>query len=151
MKKHLNLLAISLVLLGCSAPSEFEKFSLESAYYQDGGLIDFSLASQFNQKVEDDESFMVYLYSPTCAGCLTFKPRIQAFATNQDIQVFTLNVSMLEYTPLNGVARYTPSVYLYNQGEMTYMLDPKTKEKDAFNSEDAFTSWFYARVNPLES
>ncbi len=151
MKKHLSLVAISVMLFGCGAPVELDKFSLETAYYQDGGLFDFNLASQFNQKVDDDESFIVYLYSPTCAGCITFKPRIQAFATNQDIHVFTLNVSLIEYTSLYGVARYTPSVYLYNQGEMTYMLDPQTKEKDAFNSEDAFTSWFYARVNHLES
>lgn len=137
------------LLVACSTPT-INKISLNPSYLQNGGLIDFQLASEFNAKVDADDSFLVYLYSPTCSGCLTFKPRLEAFATHQDVQVFTLNVSMLEYTYLNGTAKYTPSLYLYAEGELAFMLDPRSDEKGAFNSEEAFTAWFNARVERLE-
>lgn len=145
-----TMLLSTLILAGCNPPPPLEKISLTPAYYTNGALVDFQLAKEFNDLVDADDSFAVYVYLPTCAGCNLFKPHIEAFTTNNNIQIFTLNGSIVDYTSLKDVVKYVPSVVLFEAGEVKYHLDPTENEKKALESEKAFESWFFDRVERLE-
>lgn len=151
MKKINILVPFASLLLGACAPSvPLEKMTLSDSYYNNGQLVEFSLAQEFTTLVEAEESFVVYVYLPTCSGCLAFKPYLQSFVTTNDILVYTLNGSIVDHTMLKDVVSYVPSIVLLEKGEVKYHLDPTGQEKKAFESEKAFSSWFFDRVELLE-
>jgi len=149
MNKRLNLLLISSLLFAC-ALEPLEKITLNQNYYQNAGMQDFQLAQEFTSLVEAEDSFLVYVHSPTCSPCLNFNPYLEAFSATNEIYVYRLNVSILEYTSLNDVVKYTPTVVLFSEGKVKYLLDGTSNEKKAFTSEAAFSEWFFARVDKLD-
>ncbi len=147
VKSLLSLLTI--FLIGCS-PTTFEKINLESVYYDSGEFYDFQLAEEFNQLIEDKESFALYVYLPTCVACQSFKPHLDTFVGEYQIYFYTLNAAIVDYTILADTVRYVPSVVLIDEGQPRYHVDPTIEEKP-FTSDTAFADWFFARVNRLES
>ncbi len=141
--KKLSLLLTSMFLISCGQnPSTFTKVSLAARYYQSPTQYDFRLAREFNDLVEDDDSFIVYIYSPTCSACVRFAPHIENFVTNNEIHIYKLNVSLLEYTSLDSVVKYIPFTLVYDKGEIAYQVEDPQIYKD----ESSFTNWVFARV-----
>ena len=105
MKKILIVLIIGLlVLAGCST----------------------SPVNEVINKLDDKESFVFVLASSTCSACLTYRPIINEFMEQKDMEIIYIEVDKTDNDTLQtlvndyleGDLEFTPTTYVILEGEM---------------------------------
>lgn len=143
MKKIL-LPLLSLLLLGCGATSEpdFTKVALNPTYYNNGQLYEIQLASELNERIDAEDNFLLYIYSPLCSVCTKFSPALTEFVEKSNLYVYKINENLLHYTPINDDVRYTPTTLIFEKGSIVYKGDTGS----IYQNEKSFEAWVYARI-----
>lgn len=113
---------------------------------QDSKVYTMMTVSDLEQKMNDKESFTVYLYSPTCSHCIEFNPILEKFLTDNNYKIGKLNVDD-GYSDLSRLLgdkfQGTPSIFTFKDGEIQdYSVGKKSAEelvKYQKKNPDAFT------------
>lgn len=109
MKKLKKILLLILVLFSLTACG---KKSYKEISYQ-----------SFLTKMENKETFILYIGSSTCSACARFKPTLETVMTEYDIHVDYIDISKLtneqisEFSTIINFGNSTPKVYFIKEGE----------------------------------
>ncbi|MBQ5805390.1 MAG: thioredoxin family protein, partial [Erysipelotrichaceae bacterium] len=87
----------------------------------------------------------LYVYLPGCASCASFYPIVKEFSDTQQIDIYAVDLTVLFHDE-NSVSKritYTPSMFIYQDGEVLAYLDPQSDEDlPIYHSLEALTTWF---------
>lgn len=112
MKKIVILLVGLMVLAGCSSKNQ--------------GI-------EVKEKVENKESFVLYISSTTCAACLDFKPTLKEVAKNYDVDYYDWVINQDSLSPDEKMAIISQIGLPTNIGTPTLAIIKEGKLID-FNS-----------------
>ena len=71
--KRVKLLIVLCLMITCVACNKkVEPFDLKDEYYQESKMIDLE-QKDLEKMIEDEESFVMYIYLPGCSSCAEFK------------------------------------------------------------------------------
>lgn len=120
MKKTLKLLSLFLVLVvflvGCNQEKKEEPSRIsEIDYYT------------LNQKIENEDSFILEVVQTGCSNCTAFSPKFEKVLEKYDLNAFSLNLSDLGTDDANAfLDKYkvdgTPTVMFFEEGKETSTL-----------------------------
>ena len=144
MKKRLfSVTLCSLLLFSCN---KVNKFYLSEKYYtsENKGLQEITENSYLKQLQDNKESFGLYVFGRGCSSCAAFSPIIEEFLNTYEIMFYSIEFNLIKNSNLDvqKVAKYTPTVVLYEEGKIATYLDPiKDEHIEYFSSLDGFTKW----------
>ncbi len=124
MKKIIYIFLLLLVLTGCTK----EKFKLEDKYYNNPSFEEID-SKQLNELEDNKESFLVMVYTTGCFSCMDFEKVLTEFTKEYNLQIFRINIKDIDNTNISGKIKYTPSLVIYNEGEVYKYLDAES-DKD---------------------
>lgn len=107
-------------------------------------------SDELNQMEKDKKTFALYVYLPGCASCASFYPIVKEFAETQQIDIYAVDLTVLfhEENSVSKRVTYTPSMFIYEDGEVLAYLDPQSDEDlPIYHSLEALTSWFSEYVD----
>ena len=96
--------------------------------------------SELEAKIDDNDSFVLYVYSPTCGACEMFKPILEKAIQSRGLIVYAIQYSQIRDGHELSSLKYTPSLVVYNKGEVLYKTDPN-KNEDYFANKDGVLSF----------
>lgn len=145
MKKILGiclsfLISLSL-LVGCSCKKDEDKddgkASLQVGDMNAQTYVTLTM-SQLNEKINNKDSFVLFAYLEGCYGCQLFKPILENAIRERNLIVYAINARDIEKGhEIRDVIEYTPSIFIYKEGTMTFMSDP-VKNEEYFSSNAGF-------------
>lgn len=152
MKKNIFLLAIPFLLLACSqidtSKEIYEKqFRLSNQYYNEflKGLVMDDNFSMCQEALDNNDSFGVFIYQNGCSACAQMMPRVISVLSKHNVYFYSIPLAAARdknCTKITNVVKYTPSVVLFDYGEVVTYLDAKKNEHTpAYSTEDGFEKW----------
>lgn len=105
--KIIVLVSFFLLLTGCGGIKSYQEISYEKLL----------------TKLENKETFILYIGSSTCTACESFKPTLESVIKDYQIKVDYLNVEKLsedelhEFGTIINFGNSTPKVYFIEEGE----------------------------------
>ncbi|HKM02751.1 MAG TPA: hypothetical protein VJZ31_02345 [Bacilli bacterium] len=151
MKKILPLV-FSLLLFACNpnTSQSLDKIDLSQKYYNNAEIIELETKQDYLNIVADEESFILYVYNPTCYACGLFDPHLASFVEIEKIAVLRIRASVALSTNIGEYVSYTPSVLIFKLGQFYVMLDPTVAEDESgFTTSAGFTAWVYTYINKV--
>ncbi len=109
MKRILLYLTIFLLLTGCASNKETKSY-IEIDY------------KEYQQKLENKETFALYIGSATCSHCQDLKPILEKVITNYDLEIYYIDLNKLvvtEYIDGNKVVDETKYKEVWNTSNLT--------------------------------
>ena len=114
MKKvFLGILLMVILVTGCGKIS-----SKESKYSEPISLT----YAKYDEKIEKGESFVLLIWRTGCSHCEDFEPKLNKIIKDNDLEIFSINVSNLgeiEYAKLSNktFATGTPTLVVFEKGK----------------------------------
>lgn len=100
--------------------------------------------AEMQQKIDSGEAFALYVYLPGCTSCASFRPVLDEFISGSDITIYQISYTALEGKD-NAVTErvsYTPSVLIFENGEVKGFLDPASDaDLTYYKTSAAFSEW----------
>ena len=153
MKRVVTLLLLFtsiLLLVGCENSKEEKNFSLEEKYYTTSSFNEIGI-EEFNELVENKESFAIFIYQPLCATSYEFNQVLTEFSKMHQISFYKMSFTDMKETELGDTIKYYPSFAIYQEGKLVDYLDANSNEDtDAYKSVEGFKSWFASYVKVEE-
>lgn len=141
-KKVVILFLLSLFLFGCTKKEEIEKFYLEDKYYEKYEIIEIN-SKELIELEENDESFAVFIFMNSCSSCSKFNSILESYLEENNLTFYAINVNDIEDTDICECVKYSPSIALYNNGEIVDYLDANSDEDlEFYDTKEGFSSWF---------
>lgn len=153
MKKIIKLFICSIFIL--SSCQKIEKpFYLDDEYYSEEGKIEIiesydTILENENQK----KNFLVYVYTPGCMSCASFKPILNEYVKNNNLIVYGIAYSIVSEhkTKISKKVKYSPSVVIYYQGKIIDYLDATNNDYNKYYETYAgFSSWIESYIKIKE-
>ncbi|WP_339266094.1 thioredoxin family protein [Paenibacillus sp. FSL K6-1330] len=90
--------------------------------------------SELQQKIENNEDFIIYIYGNSCRACQNFKPIINRVITTQKINLLALNVDEeknrnINFLKENSISK-TPTLLNYKKGGIHKKMEGIISEKE---------------------
>ena len=141
--KVICLLLFSLLLItGCKD----NKFYLEEKYYNNSEFIELSI-DNYNELVEDKETFGIYIYQPMCVTSNEFGEVLKEYSENYQLTFYKMPFSLTKETNLKDYIKYYPSFVIIHNGEILDYLDANSDDDTlVYKSVDGFKEWFESYV-----
>ena len=142
MKKIISILLIFIcvILVGCDKKEE--PFYLDDKYYGSSEFMDLDKET-FNNLIENNKSFGIFIYQPLCVASLEFNNVLDEFLETNKISFYKMPFSDMKETNLSEHVKYYPSFVIYHDGKLVSYLDASIdKDKSYYSSKDDFTKWF---------
>ncbi len=75
---------------------------------------------------EEGKTFLLYVYLPGCSSCASFLPIVKEFKKANEIDMYAVVLSDIfkESNSVSDRLSYTPSIFIYKDGEVLAYLDP---------------------------
>ena len=111
MKKIGKLLLLTILLLGLTGCFSKGKSYHELSYDEE------------MQKMEQKETFVLYIGSSNCSACEKFKPTLEQVITEYDLMVYYIDVAKLtdeqanKFVTVINFGNATPKVYFIEEGD----------------------------------
>jgi thiol-disulfide isomerase/thioredoxin len=99
---------------------------------------------ELNKLIDEGSRFVLYVYLPGCTSCASFKPVIEAVAESGQADFRQVSYTDLKdvETPVTSIVEYTPSVFVFEGGEVKAYLDPVSDEDlPYYKTAEAFSEW----------
>lgn len=140
----------SLMLSSCTndyEPLNIEKISIDSDDYV-SGIVEIN-NDQYIAKINDHNSFVLYIYSPSCSLCGQFSPMIEKSSNELGIRIYKETyVESTKNSDLHVIVKYAPYLLLFKDGVYYTGLD-STADKDTeyFSNQPKLNWWFNQLIN----
>lgn len=113
--KYILLLLIPLMLVGCS------KGGLVKPTEDNENIKEIPVV-ELAKKINDKESFVLYLHSQYCGACQQFNPTLQEAVKKADINILAIDTAELEEEDAKQLFsliefEYTPTTVFYKEGK----------------------------------
>lgn len=98
----------------------------------------------------EKKTFALYVYLPTCSSCASFYPIIDEFVKVNGIQMYAVNLRNVfeDHNSVSERLSYTPSVMIYENGEVKAYLDPGSDEDlPYYKTLEGLTEWFTSHID----
>lgn len=117
-------------------------FYLEERYYETNNTRKIEI-EEFNQLVDQKESFVVFVYQPMCVTSSDFENVLSQFLEDNYVSIYKIAYSNIKDTELGKKVKYYPSFLIYKEGKLIDFLEAD-KDEDVlyYTSKDEFTKWF---------
>jgi len=116
---------------GCKKTDKVEKF-MARGIYNAISYVEIDTAAELQAKIDNEESFVLYLYSSICNNCKEFKSDVlEPFIAETHMEIFAIETSVAGLSKVIKV-NSTPTLVVYNEGLIESKVDPT--KSDAFNS-----------------
>lgn len=119
-------------------------------------VIDITSLDGLNGKIENKDTFLLYIYLPGCTSCASFKPIVKEFVESNDIALYEINYQLLKEE--NNIVKehidYTPSIFIFIDGELVSYLDPHSDEDlPIYKTTENLSKWIneYIDVNIVKT
>jgi len=90
--------------------------------------------------VDNDETFLLYIFDTYCGTCNGFKPKLQSIIDEKNLIVYGLEaVEITDNHDLKSI-KVGPSVALYENGEIVYKTSYE-KNPELFDTKEGFESF----------
>lgn len=111
---------------------------------------------QLNELENSRKTFAVYVYLPGCASCASFYPVVKEFTETNQIDMYALILSDFAKTSnsISDRVSYTPSMFIFVDGEVVAYLDPGSNEDlPYYETLEGLSTWFgrYIDIEILKS
>lgn len=123
-------------VLGNKKEDTYDRFSVYGA--KDATSYKTIKYEKYEELIENDESFVLYIYSIWCSSCTEFRPRLDEVIRKNELQVYALKTQDIPSGTIPW--KYTPSIVIYKEGEIESIID-ESKDKKAFSSIDNFQKY----------
>ena len=100
-------------------------------------------------KIENNESFLLYVNLKGCSGCAEFRPILDSYIEKSGAEVFAISINDLDHpdNPYAGQIAYTPSLAIYENGTLKAFLDSGSDEDyEIFHDADLLASWVISQT-----
>ena len=123
---------------------------------EDDTFIQIRSLDELNQLENEGKTFALYVYMPGCVSCASFAPIVKEFTKQNGIDMYAVELSVLAKTrnSVSDRVTYTPSMFIYKDGEVVAYLDPGSNDDlPYYETLDGLTEWFnkYIDIKQLES
>ncbi|MEA5061008.1 MAG: thioredoxin family protein [Erysipelotrichaceae bacterium] len=155
MKKRIKILSSififpSLVLASCTNDGSsltIEKINLDQADYV-AEIIEINNEG-YTAKIDNQNSFVLYIYSSSCSLCGQFTPMIQTVSTELDIRIYKETYTeSAKNENLHSIAKYAPYVLIFKDGVYYTGLDSTSdSDEEYFYSQSKLNWWFTQLIN----
>jgi len=149
-ESHLRLIFLFLAssaLISCSSEMPAAKASLSEADYV-AAIIEIDY-EDYLRKTSAQDSFVLYVYSPSCLICQRFSPFLKQGTEELSFTAYSLPRNEFSTdSPLYAYAQYTPAVIVYSTGSVIANLN-STLDSDSpyFESSAGFETWISEHVS----
>lgn len=138
MKKVLLTILLMILCIGCTKQ---EKFSLEDKYYNNGDFVEIE-NDKLKELENNSESFLVMVYTTGCFSCMDFEKVLTEFTKEKKLTIYRININDIEDTKLEEKIKYTPSLVIYQKGNVYKYLDANSdKDTEYYKSTDSLLEW----------
>ena len=84
--------------------------------------------NEFNKLKEENKTFPLVIGSATCSACMSYKPVMEQFISDYQVEVFYIDISKLsdeDYSKLKTEISFTgtPTTVFYENGSLTSFYD----------------------------
>lgn len=109
-------------------------------------IYNFVTETELEQKINNKETFVIYIYGKNCSYCTKFAPTLDGFLNDNN---YKINKIMSDDSPnlkkiIGDTYQGTPSIYVFKEGLITdYIIGQKTlKELENFvrNNKSVFSN-----------
>ncbi|MBQ6334001.1 MAG: hypothetical protein IJI46_02880 [Erysipelotrichaceae bacterium] len=106
--------------------------------------------------IEEVKTFALYVYIPGCSSCASFYPIVKEFAQANDIPMYAVDLTAIykSNNPVSERISYSPSMFIFIDGEVVAYLDPSSDEDlTYYQTLEGLSGWFsqYLDVEILRS
>ena len=111
----------------------------------DDHFMQIETADELRQLEKEGKTFALYVYLPGCASCASFLPIVKEFIEANDIVMYAVNLTDIYHDDNSVSSRvsYTPSMFIYEDGEVKAFLDPASNDDlPIYQSLESFSEWF---------
>ena len=128
----------------------------EDIVIDDSYFIEIDSVSKLQELENDKKTFALYVYLPGCASCASFLPIVKEFIDANDIEMYAVKLTDI-YNEPNSVSdriSYTPSMFIYIDGQVKAYLDPGSdQDLEYYQTLEGLSSWFskYLDVEIIKS
>lgn len=146
MRKYISIIFSFLfalfLVVGCSCkdnPGD-EKASLSIGNVNATSYVELASAAELQAKVDNKDSFVLYVFQSGCDGCKLFKPIIEHVIDERNLIIYAIQWNKVKnFKGLESVSG-TPSLAVYNKGEVLTITDPD-KNNSYFSTYDGFKTF----------
>ena len=132
------ILLLSILITGCNLD---KKFFLENEYYDKSEFMEID-AKVYTNKIENNESFILFIYQPMCATSANFEKIVKEFLDEYKISINKIAFSNIANTDLSNVIKYYPSFVIIKDGKIIDYLDANSDEDTVYyKNKDDFSNW----------
>lgn len=129
MKKLLIMIGVIIVLLGAVF------FAMNSGKPDENEIFRFINGQQFQERIENKDDFVVYVYGERCVYCREFAPTIEGYLREKGYTIDKLEAQTdqenykIVVEELGDKMQGTPAVYVFKDGKVEdYMVGNQTPE-----------------------
>lgn len=140
IKKFISIILIPILLL-ISACSPVEKFNGEIVE----GITETKeiKRNEYDLKIENKDSFVLYIYTYGCASCAKFNKKINAFVEESSLLIFKIETSQIKGTIDYHAA---PAIAIIKDGNLIDLVNDFDNSK-YFESKDSVKKYISKYVN----
>ena len=153
MKKIVSFILMLIGITGCGCKEDTVRVKIDyeemptvndSSIYLNRafGLLSYELKSteEFDEKVNNKDSFVIFIYSETCSGCRLLAPALQEYVDENNIVIYTLNYAHVsdKHALYTFGVNTTPFLVLVEKGNLVYL---ELADKLVFNDKEANAKW----------
>lgn len=137
------IILISLKFKNTSNQNNTELFYLNDKYYKKSELIEIDI-DKYKKLENNKESFVIYVHIPgVCSMRVPFEPIVKEFITTNHLTFYSINFNQITESDLEDYIKYSPSIAIFNNGEMISCLDPNSNnDLEYYESLKGFSKWF---------
>ena len=102
------------------------------------------------QMEEEKKTFAAYVYLPGCVSCASFYPYVKEFSEKNSIDMYAVKLSdfFSEGNSISDRVSYTPSMFIYIDGEVAAYLDPGSNDDlPYYQSTENLEKWFSDHID----
>ena len=120
----------------------------------DDSFIRITSVDDLKKLESEKKTFALYVYMPGCVSCASFAPVVREFTEKNGITMYAVELSVLSKTS-NSVSdrlSYTPSMFIYKDGEVVAYLDPASNDDlPYYETVEGLRKWFDQYIENLSA
>lgn len=146
MKKRLLLLPLVIPIIGLSGCGKDKKIELK----RDDTLKDpVALnAIEFKNKIDNNDSFVMFVESKSCSSCLSFKNVVKEFISETNAIIYSIQTSEADTLFKYFTYKITPTLFVFSEGKQFAKTDYNSGNLNTINT---FTKYLnkYTYLSPI--
>lgn len=161
MKKIIICLLAIFMLTVCGCKKEYKKVKLDyevmptasdssSYFYNRDQLLSYELDStnEYDDKITNKDSFLLFIYSETCSGCKLLSPAIKPYIDENELVIYTLNYDKVsdKHDLYKAGVNTTPFLAVIEEGKIVYLELITLKMNDEESNVKTIEKWLNDRI-----